>query len=232
MKGCVETMNLNKLNRNEIKSAIIGMVIGDGSLTKRCQNGNAYFQMSHCARQLEYMNWKINIIHMITGGSTQETQKTLNGKLFRGYHFSSQRHPTFTKLYSRFYHNGVKVLDEYIVKMITPLALAIIYMDDGTFAKHHLIGSNGKDSFFLCMQSFDYANQMLLRKSLKINFGLEWNINKANKTNYGTYNYRMRLSSRFNDKFIDIIKPYVLDVPCMHYKLGSHANTSSNSMLI
>ena len=221
MKGRVETMNLN-LKGTELKSAIIGMVIGDGCLTKRYKNGQAYFQMNHCEKQLEYMNWKINIIHNITDGKTYETQKILNGKIFKGYHFGSNRHPFFTRLHSRFYHNGRKVLDEYLVKMINPLALAIIYMDDGTFGRHH---THGNDSFFLCTQNFDYANQMLLQKSLKLNFGLEWNINKSEKSKDGTYNYRLRLSTRFNEKFLDIILPYIRLVPCMHYKLGSNVNT-------
>lgn len=210
------------LNRNEIRSAIIGMVIGDGCITKRYKNGNAYYQMSHCERQLEYMNWKINIIHKITGGKTHETQKIMNNKIYKGYHFDSNRHPMFTKLYSRFYHKGRKVLDEYLVKHITPLAFAIIYMDDGTFGKHH---ANGKDSFFLCTQNFSYSDQLLLRKSFKINFGLEWNLNKAKKSKDGTYNYRMRLSNRFNDDFLGIIKPYIKLVPCMNYKLDLNANT-------
>jgi hypothetical protein len=219
LKGRVETMNLKGI---ELKSAIIGMVIGDGSLTKRWKNENAYFQMSHCERQLEYMNWKINIIRNITGGTVHDTQRTINGKIFKGYHFGSNRHPYFTKLHSRFYYHKIKVLDEYLVKMINPLALSIMYMDDGTFGKHH---QNGKDSFFLCTNNFDYANQLLLRKSLKINFGIEWNLNKAEKRKDGTYNYRLRLSNRFNDEFLQIILPYVKLVPCMHYKLGSHANT-------
>lgn len=198
------------------------MVLADGNLTKRYKNGNAYFQMNHCEAQLEYMNWKINILQKITGGKSCETQKNMNGKIFKGYHYGSHSHPMFTKLYARFYHKKVKVLDEYLVKHITPLALAIIFMDDGTHSKHR---TTYKDTFFLCTQNFDYANNLLLRKSLKLNFGLEWNLNKAEKYKDGTYRYRLRLSNRFNDDFVEIIKPYIKLVPCMHYKLGSYANT-------
>jgi len=207
------------LNREELRSAIIGMVIGDGCLTKRYENGGTYFQCSHTERQLEYLEWKQKILSNIVGSTINKTKKKMNGKEYIGYHLGTKIHPTFTKLHKRFYHKGRKVLDEYLVKKINPLALAIIYMDDGCFGKHH---TNGKDSFFLCTQSFDYTNNLFLRKSLKLNFGIEWNINKAEKSKDGSYNYRLRLSNRFNKDFLKIITPYI--IPCMKYKLGSDAN--------
>ena len=206
------------LNRNEIKSAIIGMVIGDGCISKRQGRKNAYYQMSHSEKQYEYLLWKQKILNKITSSTIHPTKKEINGKIFKGYHLSTKQHPMFTKLYNRFYYKKIKVLDEYLVKMIIPLTFAIMYMDDGTFGKHH---SSGKDSFFLCTQNFDYANQLLLKKSLKIKFDLDWNINKAEKRKDGSYNYRLRLANKRNEEFIDIIKPYVNLVPCMQYKLSS-----------
>ena len=217
------------LKGTELKSAIIGMVIGDGCLTKRWENGNANFQMTHCEKQYEYMLWKQKILDNVTGSIICPTTRTINGKTYKGFHLSTNRHPLFTKLHKRFYHDKHKVVDEYLVKMITPLALAIIYMDDGTFGKHHM---NGKDSFFICSNNFDYANQLLIIKSFKIKFSLEWNLNKSQVGKDGTYNYRLRLSNRFNDDFLEIIKPYILEVPCMIYKLGSNANLSNDSDIV
>uniref|UniRef100_A0A6H1ZMC1 Putative homing endonuclease n=1 Tax=viral metagenome TaxID=1070528 RepID=A0A6H1ZMC1_9ZZZZ len=210
------------LNRSEIRSAIIGMVIGDGCLSKRYENGNAYYQMTHKEGSYEYMLWKQKILNKITSSTIHPTKRILNGKTFKGYHLGTKRHPIFTKLYNRFYYKKVKVLDEYLVKSITPLAFAIMYMDDGTYGN----ANKKSDSFFLCTQNFDYANQLLLKKSLKIKFNLDWNLNKANVRKDGTYNYRLRLANRCNEDFLNIISMYVDLVPCMKYKLGSHANIS------
>ncbi len=221
-KEGVETMNLN---RNEVKSAIIGMVMGDASIGKRHKNGNAGIQMTHCERQFCYMIWKKSILDNITRSTINFTKRVLNGKTFYGYHLGSYRHPVFTSLYKRFYYGKIKVVDEYLVKMITPLALAILFMDDGT------VGSCGNrdDSYFLCIQNFDYANQLLIKKSLKINFGLDWNINKCGLTkSRDRMLYRLRLANRHNQQFVDIVKPYLEQVPCMLYKLGSYANISNN----
>lgn len=210
------------LNREELRSAVIGMVLGDGSLTKRWKNGEAYFQMSHAENQYDYLLWKQTILNNITNSTVHPTKKIINGKECNGFHLGTMRHPFFTKLYYRFYHNSRKVVDEYLVKKINSLALAIWYMDDGGFG-HDKARPQNEVSYYLNTNCFDYANQLLLKKSLKINFDLDWNLNKAEKANDGTYHYRLRLARHSNDKFIDIIKNLL--VPCMQYKIiDSNAN--------
>lgn len=209
------------LNREELRSALVGMILGDGCLTKRWTNGEANFQMSHCEKQYDYMLFKQQILSNITDSKIHPTTKILNGKEFKGFHLSTNRHPFFTSLYNRFYHNGKKVVDEYIVKKINSLALAIWFMDDGTRGqnKHR---ENENFSYYLCTNNFDYANQLLLKKSLEINFGIYFNINKSEKSKDGTYNYRLRLATKDNEKFIEIIKPFI--IPSMRYKIDSNAN--------
>jgi len=206
-----------RLNREDLRSAIIGMMLGDGCISLRKDRKEAYYQMSHCEKQYDYLIWKKQIIDNITSSSIQKTEKMMNGKIFTGYHLGTKQHPTFTKLYNRFYHKGKKVVDEYLVKKINPLALAIWFMDDGTKGNNKLRPKTDKTSYFLCTQNFDYANQLLLKKSLKLNFDLDWNLNKTEKSKDGSYNYRLRLASRDNEKFINIVKPNLIE--SMLYKL-------------
>lgn len=210
------------LNKEELRSAIIGMMLGDGCISKRWKNGEAYFQMSHCEKQYDYMLWKQKILDKITASSIHPTVRILNGKEFKGFHLTTNRHPFFTSFYYRFYHNGIKVIDEYIVKKINPLALAIWFMDDGCGGRDYSRSEQEKLSYYLHTNNFDYANQFLLKKSLKINFDLEWNINKAGRSKDGTYRYRLRLARKDNEKFENIIKSLI--VPSMQYKLDPNAN--------
>ena len=216
------------LNRNETKSAIVGMIIGDGCLPRRYRNGDAYFQMTHGIKQYDYLVWKQQILNNITSSAIHknDAKHAIDNQFHEFYHLGTKRHPMFTSLYVRFYHGEHKVLDEYLVKMITPLSLAIMYMDDGTRCR---LGGRS-ESFFLCTQSFDYANQILLKKSLKIKFDLDWNLNRvASSLKKGNLMYRLRLANRCNQKFIDIVKPYIDLLPTMQYKLGSYANTLQTS---
>lgn len=193
------------------------MVIGDGCLSKytgRNGNkvGNAYFQMTHCEEQLSYMQWKMDILNNVSKCSIYPN-KQKDGRV--QYRLYSRANPIYTKLHQRFYAYGHKSVDEYLVKMITPLALSIMYMDDGTVGK-----ANPKnwtnDTFYLRLCNFDYANLFLIKKSLKIKFDLDWNINK-----HATKYYQLRLLNKHNEKFIEIIKPYI--IPSMTYKLASYA---------
>lgn len=220
-KERVTTMDLN---REELRSAIIGMVLGDGSITKRSGRKEAYFQMTHCEQQYEYLLWKQKILNKITSSIIHPTKKILNGKEFKGFHLGTPQHPFFTKLYNRMYYKKSKVVDEYIVKKINPLALAIFFMDDGTQGRAKDRPKTEKSSYFLCSNDYDYANQLLLKKSLKINFDLDWNLNKSGKNKDGTYQYRLRLARRHNENFEKIVSPYIL--PCMSYKLDPNADQS------
>jgi recombination protein RecA len=221
---------MNKLGTGELKSAIIGMVIGDGCLSS-CGK-NAYFQCSHCAAQYDYLLWKKKIVDQIAKCKIYRNDKTdkKTGKVYKTYHMNSLTNPKFTGLYNRFYQvNGKKSLDEYLVKMITPLALAIVYMDDGATQQ---INPNFKakiNTFFLRLCNFDYANLFLLKKSLKIKYDLDWNIIKHSPgRKYKRTYYQLRLLNKHNDRFIEVVKPYIEYVPCMAYKLGSYANTPNN----
>ena len=199
------------------------MLIGDGCLskyndrTKTKKVGNAYFQMSHCGDQLEYMNWKKDILDNVSKCTIYRNDSKRDDKVFECYKLHSRSNPVYTKLYDRFYgYPGRKSLDEYLVKMITPLALSIIYMDDGCCGKANPKYYT-KETFYLSLCNFDYANLLLIKKSLKIMYDLDWNINKTS----GKY-YCLRLLNNHNQKFIEIIKPYVQQVPSMLYKLGSY----------
>jgi len=230
-KERVTTMNLKtelkNLNRGQLKSAVIGMVIADGCLSKKTKNdkNNAYFQMTHCEKQYDYLMWKKIILDQI---SYCKIHPQINYSGYKpsskGYHLGSKTNPLFTKLYYRFYHAGHKSVDEYLVKKIDPLALAIIYMDDGTLGKAQPKHWT-KETFYLKLCNFDYANLFLIKKSLKILYDLDWNINihSRHKDTGRTY-YQLRLLNKHNDKFVDIIRPYVETVPTMMYKLGSYAN--------
>jgi len=224
-------MNKN-LNREEIRNAIVGMVIGDGCLSRKMGRkgykvGNAYFQMSHGHKQHDYLLWKKTILENVTNCTVNRNDRKcgFNDKIYEAYHLNSQSNPFYTKLYNRFYYNdSAKSIDEYLVKKIDPLALSIIYMDDGCLGKA-MPKYYTKETFYLCLCNFDYANLFLIKKSLKLKYDLDWNINKQSKKPNSDKNYlQLRLLNKHNEKFVEIIKPYVENVECMKYKLGSYAN--------
>ena len=89
------------------------------------RNG-ARFRLGHGAKQAEYLEWKTALLGNI-GHSVSE-----NAKGARFVDFTPL--PELAELQRAVYlGDGKKFLSEEYLKALTPLALAIWYMDDGSF---------------------------------------------------------------------------------------------------
>jgi len=105
-----------------------GSLMGDGALSKSRVAGSlgTRFRMGHCARQIPYLDWKASLFGNI--GQCRTTNDRGDGFL------DLTPLPELAELRDAVYVGGEKVLSWEYLKALTPLALAIWYMDDGTFA--------------------------------------------------------------------------------------------------
>ncbi|HWO70174.1 MAG TPA: recombinase RecA [Actinomycetota bacterium] len=105
---------------------ILGGLMGDASLSPN-QNGlAARFRFGHGPRQAEYADWKASLLANIP--SCRSTNAS--GAVF--YDFTPL--PELSELREAVYIGGKKVLSEDYLKRLTPLSLAIWYMDDASFS--------------------------------------------------------------------------------------------------
>ena len=106
---------------------VLGSLMGDGNLSpnRRDRNG-ARFRLGHGAKQAEYLEWKTALMGNI------EHSVSENAKGARFVDFTPL--PELAELQRAVYlGDGKKFLSEEYLKALTPLALAIWYMDDGSF---------------------------------------------------------------------------------------------------
>jgi hypothetical protein len=189
---------------NRIQSIIIGSILGDGCLEKtKTENRNSRLTLGHSEKQKEYLEWKVNILKefgLSTGSITKCVAKSNRYKSGQciSYHTKSRKHSVFTKYRKLFYLNGKKTLD-FSNLHITPMALAIWYMDDG---------QKCSASYQINTQCFNRDTLVELAKYLEKAYGLEFTIDKTNV---------MYLRKASISKFESLIKPYIID--CMKYKL-------------
>jgi hypothetical protein len=89
--------------------------------------------------------------------------------------------------------------------LISPLSLAVWYMDDGY---------NRKDckGLYLCTSSYKFSEQKLLQKALFRNFAIKTKIHHA------AGNMRLYVSSAYYHRFINIVGKHTL--PNFSYKLS------------
>lgn len=208
--GCVTTMD-----KKQLVKLISAFAMADGGLYRRSENGNAYFMMNMLSCHQDYISWVEETLKELTGTTKSEVKNPYKRPQTR---LSSKTHPTLTKIHGRIYRDcGYKGLDEHHVKNIDWEMLAIFYMADGSlyWREPKKEGHSPLINIMLNMKRLSYGDQWFLKKSIKDNLGIEFNINKH--FSKGKTYYMLRLRNKDAQMFFDGIRPYMVD--SFHYKL-------------
>ena len=106
---------------------ILGALMGDGNLSpNRRDRSGTRFRMGQGAKQAEYLDWKTSLLGNIGHSRTVNAK----GAVFADF----TPLPELAELHDAVYFgDGKKHLTWEYLKSLTPLALAIWYMDDGSF---------------------------------------------------------------------------------------------------
>ncbi len=215
-------VDINNLSRTEIKSAIIGMVLGDSHLELNGRKINPIIRTEHKESVKEYTDWKAQILNNLC-----ETKSTLyhykNGKGFvkEAYTVSklvSKSHPLFKKIWLRFYYQNRRTIDKHLINSLTPLGISIWYMDDGSLkykCKNKELKETSLKSWevVLATHCFSKVEQEALANLLYKKYGIIFKLQKQNQY------WFLALTAKSQSKFWDIVAPYVSQINCMHYKL-------------
>jgi len=95
------------------------------------------------------------------------------GKIYHSFRFATKSVSSLDYWYNLFYKDGNKVVPKNITDLlISPLSLAIWYMDDG----YRRIDCKGS---YLCTSAYTKSEQLLLQKVLKRNFSLNTRLHYA-----------------------------------------------------
>jgi recombination protein RecA len=105
---------------------LLGGLMGDSALSPTRSGHGARLRFGHGARQVAYADWKASLFANI--GVSRSTNA--NGAVF----FDLQPLPELAELRQAVYMGGKKVFGHDYLKRLTPLSLAIWYMDDGSFS--------------------------------------------------------------------------------------------------
>jgi len=190
---------------------ILGALMGDGNLSpnRRGRSGTR-FRMGHGAKQAEYLDWKTSLLGNIGHSRTVNAK----GAVFADF----TPLPELRELYETVYFGvGKKHLTWDYLKRLTPLALAVWYMDDGTFAlrskgvQEGTAGGTGRIEIVVEAMSLGSRERLVryLRDTHKLDVTLVTNgVRKINA---------LRFTTEATEKFQKVIAPYVH--PSMDYKL-------------
>ena len=199
----------------DILSILIGSLLGDGSMEKSTNGSRFVFYQAKVNG--EYLLWLHQIISNL-GYADKNIPKIYSrkGSLLVGglddiryyFRFRTFTFSSFDWIFDAFYPNKTrKVIPKFIELYLTPLALAVWMMDDGTSFKNK--------GFKFSTNSFTLKEVKHLALILKTKYNLDTTIHKSGLNNQ--YNIYVPKAS-----FIilrEIVKPYFH--PTMLYKLNN-----------
>lgn len=193
------------------ESTLVGSILGDANL--RIMKRHAVLTIAHGDKQKDYVFWKYNIFQdWVLTPPWQENRiyyKDRSRRL-KSWRFQTVSHRIMTQFYLKFYPQGKKLVPSDLKKLLTPLALAVWYMDDGSRKTY------GKGAF-LHTQNFILEDQYKLIEILKQSFGLEAHIS-SHGWSKGKQLFRLYITASSFSKFKTIILPYIL--PMFSYKIA------------
>ncbi|HEX2153409.1 MAG TPA: recombinase RecA [Acidimicrobiia bacterium] len=186
---------------------VLGTLMGDGALSPTRSAHGARLRWGHGPRQIEYGDWKAALFANI--GVSRSTNGT--GAVF----WDAQPLPELAGLRSSVYIGGKKVLSYDYLKQLTPLSLALWYMDDGSFTirskglQKRTMGGSGRAE--ICVEAMEATSRQRLLDHLADTWGIRGKmITRANKA-------VIQFPTAETAKLQALIAPFVH--PSMDYKL-------------
>jgi recombination protein RecA len=147
---------------------LLGGLMGDSALSPSRSGHAARLRFGHGARQVAYGDWKASLF-----GNLQVSRSTnAGGAVFHDV----QPLPELAELRQAVYIGGRKVFGHDYLKRLTPLSLAIWYMDDGTFSlrakgvQERTRGGSGRSD--ICIEAMEPTTRARLVDHLADTWGI------------------------------------------------------------
>ena len=199
----------NKKSRN----LLIGLLLGDGTISN-----NNVFKIAHAESQKDYLEWKIKQLKEagIRNNGIKSYIKTVGYNTGVPVYYTQLNTVPFIKVLRRVVYKNKKILgNRKLLNRLDAKGIAIWYMDDG----HLNIRKNkGRPCGFYIKISTCEPKQEV--QTIIDFFKEQWNINfymfhEGKKED----SYSLCCGTKEGLKFIDIVKPYVSQVPSMIHKI-------------
>lgn len=199
-----------KLNRKQ-RSIIVGTLLGDGHLETQNHGRTYRLKIEHSSKQAFYVDWLYEQLKDWVMTSPKSKQKLLKGVQHENYGFQTLSVGQLRFYGKNFYDSQArKCLPRQLGKWLTPLALAIWFMDDGSSkSKFH-------KAVILNTHCFTKRELRLVQDVLMKNFAIETTLRNQRE------GLQILIAGKSAESFIKLIQPYVL--PDFYYKFGPLVN--------
>ena len=197
----------------ESRNLLIGMLLGDGTISN-----NNVFKIAHSESQKEYLEWKVKQLKEagIRNNGVKSYIKTKGYTIGVPVYYTQLNTIPFIKVLRKVFYKEKKILgNRKLLNRLDAKGIAIWYMDDG-----HINIRKTKDKihgFYIKISTCEPKQEV---QTIIDFFKEQWNINfymfhEGKKED----SYSLCCGTKEGLKFIDIVKPYVSQVPSMIHKI-------------
>lgn len=213
------------------RATLIGMIIGDGNLyiakvSKKSKCGTlmrdstiSRLTFHHSKKQIEYLEHKLKLICKIFGGKVPTINVHIQSLKVTGKEYemcsATKSHKYFRFLHKLIYsNNGKKYYTRQFLDMLTPLGIAIWYMDDGYKSFHkNKDGNITSGSTVISTYCTKEEAEIVCQYFKEI-----WDIEFKLAYHSTCKSYCVRANTKNSRKFVELIRQYI--VPSMQYKIA------------
>ena len=200
---------------DEQRQIIYGSLMGDAKKVSSSAIG-----FGHSTKQTDYLVWKYEKMIGIRSEDSLKNSSTIDkrsGNIISDWRFYTKANSDIEKIIEQFYKTGTKEVTLEILNNLTPLSIAVWYMDDGSTdlmerkANAQPVYSFCTDSFSLssCCKIVDwFLDRYLIKTYLR---------QRGCRKEEGTHMFRIIVDIESNEKFKQLIQPYLL--PMFEYKI-------------
>ena len=197
----------------ESRNLLIALLLGDGTISN-----NNVFKLSHCKEQRDYLEWKIEQLKNagLRNNGLKEYISIKGYNIGKKVYYTQLNIVPFIKVLRRVFYKPYKKLgNRKLLNRLDAKGIAIWYMDDGHINYRK---TNGKVHGFYIKIATCIPKEEL---QIIIDYFKEvWDIefymfHEGKKEN----SYSLCCGTKEGIKFINIVKPYVEQVPSMIHKI-------------
>lgn len=198
----------------ESRNLLIGMLLGDGTISN-----NYVFKIAHCKEQKDYLEWKIKQLkdNGIRNNGIKSYIKTKGFNIEVPVYYTQLNIIPFIKVLRRVVYKSKKIIgNRKLLNRLSAKEIAIWYMDDGHLNIRK--DKNGRPmGFYIKISTCEPKEEI---QTIIDFFKEQWNINfymfhEGRKED----SYSLCCGTKEGLKFIEIVKPYVSQVPSMIHKI-------------
>jgi recombination protein RecA len=190
---------------------VLGGLMGDAHLAPNLRDRHGVrLRMGRGEKQVEYLDWKASLFGNIGQSRTVNTKGAVVVDLSPLCELGELRDVVY-------WGDGKKHLTDEYLKSLSPLALAVWFMDDGSFTERSIgseqraAGGSGRVEF--CVEAMSEASRLRLADYLRDVHGVDGRLSIRGAAKEAV----LTMTTAGSSRFLELVAPYVH--PSMDYKL-------------